>query len=389
MPGGHPMTRAVLVLVALVLCGVVAWRIYDNTNAARMERHGNSGPVTVDVVAVTKQSVPVVLQLTGHAETEHSVAVRAQVSGVLQKVLFQEGDEVAAGQLLFVIDPEPYAIQVAQSEGQVKQDEARLEADLANAHRVTGLTRGGFVSDQDVENAKAKVKEDKAAIATDKAKLAEARMQLGYTRIAAPISGRTGAIAFKAGNLVQAAEQTPLVTINQIAPILVRFDVPQSRLSEVQQYDRAGSIVVSAVESDGAPIENDGKLVFIDNGVNQASGTVTLKARFPNEAHQIWPGQLMAVNLTLTTEQGVTVVPGIAVQPGQKGSYVYTVQDGRIHVRNVTVQREYRGMAIIEGGVETGDLVVVRVPRNIKEGLAVAPNVIDMQKAVVTADDAP
>ena len=376
------MTRAVLVLVALVLCGVVAWRIYDNTNAARMERHGNSGPVTVDVVAVTKQSVPVVLQLTGHAETEHSVAVRAQVSGVLQKVLFQEGDEVAAGQLLFVIDPEPYAIQVAQSEGQVKQDEARLEADLANAHRVTGLTRGGFVSDQDVENAK-------AAIATDKAKLAEARMQLGYTRIAAPISGRTGAIAFKAGNLVQAAEQTPLVTINQIAPILVRFDVPQSRLSEVQQYDRAGSIVVSAVESDGAPIENDGKLVFIDNGVNQASGTVTLKARFPNEAHQIWPGQLMAVNLTLTTEQGVTVVPGIAVQPGQKGSYVYTVQDGRIHVRNVTVQREYRGMAIIEGGVETGDLVVVRVPRNIKEGLAVAPNVIDMQKAVVTADDAP
>lgn len=383
------MMRAVLVLVGLVLGGVVAWRIYDNTHAARMERHGDRGVLTVDVVAVAKQSVPVVMQLTGHAETEHSVAVRARVSGVLQKVLFQEGDEVAAGQLLFVIDPEPYAIQVAQSEGQVKQDEARLEADQANANRVTGLTQGGYVSEQDVENAKAKVKEDKAAIAVDKAKLAEARMQLGYTRITAPIAGKTGAIAFRTGNLVQAAEQTPLVTINQIAPILVRFDVPQSRLSEVQQFDRAGSIVVSALESNGTPIESDGKLVFIDNSVNKASGTVSLKARFPNGTHKIWPGQLMAVNLTLTTEHDVKVVPGIAVQPGQNGSYVYALQDGRVHVRNVTVQREYRGLAIIEGGVETGDLVIVRVPRNIKEGLAVAPNVIDMQKAVVTADDTP
>lgn len=379
------MTRIAIAIFVLALVGVVGWRVYDNTHPD--PRHGRGGGViTVDAVKVETRSVPVVLQLTGHAQTEHSVAVRARVGGMLNRVLIQEGDEVRAGQLLFVIDPEPYRIQVAQFEGQVHQDEARLEADLANAKRVSGLTGGGFVSAQDVENAQAKVKEDKAAIATDRAKLAEARMQLGYTKIRAPISGKTGAIAYKTGNLVQAGDTTPLVTINQIAPILVRFDVPQSRLPDVQRYDRNGSIVVSALQANGTPIEDDGKLVFIDNGVNQASGTVSLKARFPNTGHRIWPGQLMMVNLTLTTEHNVMVVPTIAVQPGQRGNYVYAVQNGKVEVRDVKVQREYQGMSIIEGSIKPGDLVVVRVPRSITDGIAAKANVITFSRAIAVMD---
>lgn len=380
------MMRISIAAIVVALVGLAGWRIYHNTHPDPMGAHRRHEAMSVDVVKVQQKSVPVVLQLTGHAETEHSVAVRAQVGGVLNKVLFQEGDQVKTGQLLFVIDPEPYRIQVAQSEGQVKQDEAKLEADEANATRITGLTHGGFVSAQDVENARAQVKIDRAAIATDKAKLAEARMQLGYTEIRAPISGKTGAIAFKSGNLIQVSDTTPLVTINQLSPILVQFDVPQSQLPAVRRYAHEGSVVVSAVRSDGTPIEDDGKLVFIDNGVNQASGTVSLKARFPNEGHRIWPGQLMAVDLTLTTEHNVSVVPSIAVQPGQQGSYVYAVENGKVAVRNVRVQREYQGLSIIEGDVAPGDLVVVRVPRSIKDGITVTPRVISLQQAVVAAD---
>lgn len=381
------MTRISIAIIVLALAGLAGWRIYDNTHPDAMRDPHRHDTTSVDVVAVAQKSVPVVLRLTGHAQTEHSVAVRARVGGVLEKVLFHEGDEVARNQLLFVIDPAPYRIQVAQSEGQVKQDEAKLEADEANDKRLGGLTHGGFVSAQDVENARAQVKEDRAAIATDKAKLAEARIQLGYTRIRAPIGGKTGAIAFKSGNLIQVSDATPLVTINQLSPILVQFDVPQSQLPAVRRYYRDGAMTVTALQADGTPIERDGKLVFIDNGVNQSSGTVSLKARFPNPRHQIWPGQLMMVDLTLTTEHNVNVVPTIAVQPGQQGSYVYAVQHGKVRVRNVTVRREYRGMSIITGDLHPGDLVVVRVPRSIRDGISVSPNVISLKQAMVTADN--
>ncbi|HKI75074.1 MAG TPA: efflux RND transporter periplasmic adaptor subunit, partial [Pseudomonadales bacterium] len=352
-------TRIFVVIVAIALVGVIGWRVYSNTrDLGGRHGEGQEGPVVVDTVRIVRQDVPVVLQATGHAQTEHSVAVRAQVGGVLKKILFNEGDEVKAGQLLFVIDPESYQIQVAQMEGQVKQDEAKLGADTANVKRMSTLTGDSYVSAQDFENAQAQVKVDKAAIDTDKARLEQARMELGYTRIRAPIDGKTGSLAFKSGNLVQVNAAAPLVTINQIAPVLVQFDVPQSQLPNVLRYSRNGDIKVTAVGPDGRAIEDDGDLIFIDNGINAASGTVSLKARFPNAEEKIWPGQLMTVKLTLTTEHDATVVPTIAVQPGQGSSYVYTVAQGKIGVRNVQVQREYQGLSIIGNALKPGELVV-------------------------------
>lgn len=377
------MTRVLIAVILIALSGAIGWRVYNNLYPDPQFGQHPGDDVTVDVVKVTRQSVPLVLRLTGYAETEHSVAVRAQVGGVLKQVRFHEGDQVKAGQLLFVVDPQPYKILVAQAEGQVRQAEAKLEADRANAKRLKGLTGGGYVSAQDYENAAAQVKEDEAAIATSKAKLAEAQLQLDYTRIRAPIDGKSGALAYKSGNLVQTSAATPLVTINQISPILVRFDVPQSQLPAVQRYAGDGTIVVSAVQSDGTPIEADGRLVFIDNSVNQASGTVSLKARFPNVGHRIWPGQLMTVDLALTTQHDVLVVPTIAVQPGQKGNYVYTVHNDKIAVRSVDVEREYQGTSIVQGDIKPGELVVVRVPRTLKDGIAAKAHIVDMNQAIV------
>lgn len=375
--------RYLLAAAAVVVAGIIAWRVQAVRAPARDPAHLQHAPaLTVEAVKTGRQAVPLVFQANGRAQTRHSVTVRAQVGGVVKKVLFQEGDEVKAGQLLFVIDPEPYQIQVAQSAGKVKQDQAKLQADSASAERMSKLVGQSYVSAQDYENAKAQVKQDQAVLATDQALLEQARMQLGYTKIRAPISGRTGEIAYKAGNLIEANGTTALVTINQIAPILVQFDLPQSQLPALLRYRDSGTLGVSVSDAAGATIESDGKLVFLDNTVNTTTGTLSLKARFDNGKRALWPGELVTVNLTLTVQQNAMVVPTVAVQPGQNGDYVYTIEDGRVGVHNVAVLREYQGLAIIGKGLAPGDTVVVRVPRDLHEGLPVKAHLMTLEQAV-------
>ncbi|HET7371252.1 MAG TPA: efflux RND transporter periplasmic adaptor subunit [Gammaproteobacteria bacterium] len=373
--------------LGLAVAGLIAWRIYANAAPpATPTRGGPMSSMTVDTISVVQQAVPLIFQANGRAQTRHSVTVRARVGGILQDVLFHEGDRVKAGQLLFVIDPEPYRIEVAQAEAQVQQDKAKLAADQASAERMGKLIGNSYVSEQDYENAKALVKQDKATLAADQAALAQAKMQLGYTKINAPISGKTGSITYKAGNLIDANGATALVTINQIAPIEVQFDLPQSQLPALMRYRDNGELDVSVADASGATIASDGKLVFIDNTVNQNTGTLSLKALFPNGQRAIWPGELVTVNLTLAVDDNATVVPMIAVQPGQEGSYVYTVENGKVAVRNVNVERQYQGLAVISDGLSTGDVVVVRVPRQLREGLPVKVHEITLADAVPELD---
>lgn len=349
-------------------------------------RAANMPAMTVDTISVTQQAVPLIFQANGRAQTRHSVTVRARVGGILQKVLFREGDRVEAGQLLFVIDPEPYRIQVAQAEAKVQQDQAKLAADQATVDRMSKLIGNSYISEQDYENAKALVKQDKATLAADQAMLDQAKMQLGYTRINAPIGGKTGAITYKAGNLIDANGTTALVTINQISPIEVQFDLPQAQLPALMRYRNNSQLDVSVADASGATIASDGKLVFINNTVNENTGTLSLKALFPNGEHAIWPGELVTVNLTLTVEDNAMVVPMVAVQPGQHGSYVYTVENGKVAVRNVGVERQYQGLAVITEGLKAGDTVIVRVPRQLHEGLPVKVHEITLADAVPELD---
>lgn len=381
--------RYLIGAAAVVVAAVVAWRVdvASGRDAPGADfRHGGY-TMTVDAIKASREAVPLVFQASGRAQTRHSVTVRAQVGGVLKKVLFHEGDRVKAGQLLFVIDQEPYRIKVEQSEGKVKQDQAKLAADQANAQRMAKLIGKKYVSAQDYENAKALVKQDEATLTTDQAALDDARMQLGYTEIRAPISGKTGEITYKAGNLIDANGATALVTINQIMPILVQFDLPQSQLPTLLRYRDNGGMKVTIADANGNTIADDGKLVFLDNAVNQGTGTLSVKALFPNKDRAVWPGELTTVILTLTVQKDALVVPTVAVQPGQNGSYVFTVEDGKVKVHNVEVAREYKGMAIIDKGIQAGDTVVVRVPRELHEGLPVKTHIMTLNQAIPEVED--
>lgn len=367
--------RWILLGAILAVIGVLAWRISGLMSPARHHpRMADS--MEVDTLRVTRQPVPLVLHAAGTVQTHHSVAVRAQVGGILKQVLFNEGDEVKAGQLLFVIDPKPYEVQVAQAKGKVEQDKAKLASDKANAERSARLVKQGYVSSQDNQNAAALVLQDKGTLATDEAALEQARLQLQYTHIHAPISGRTGALAYKAGNLIQTNDSTPLVTINQISPILVQFDIPQSQITTLQRYRHDPALNIYVRSSDGSLVANNGKLVFIDNTVNQNSGTLTLKAEFRNRSDELWPGELVHVSMQLTVQPNAIVIPDTAVQPGQQGNYVYVVDDGKVKVQDVTVQRQYRSYSVVSQGLDTGDEVVVHIPRDLREGLTVQTHML-------------
>ncbi|MGH8161015.1 MAG: efflux RND transporter periplasmic adaptor subunit [Gammaproteobacteria bacterium] len=363
----------IAICVLVVVVGVIVWRVRiiaspaDGHYSARRDAPG----MTVGVVRATHRAVPLVIKAAGTVQTLHTVAVKAQVGGTLEKVLFNEGDEVKTGQLLFEIDPEPFKIAVAQNEGQLEQDQAKLASDTANAQRMSKLIGKGFVSEQDYQNAQALVGQDNGLIAVDKAKLAAAKLQLAYTKIYAPISGKTGRIALKAGNLVEANGTTPLVTINQIEPIQVQFDIAQSSIGQLFAHRNNPAMKVAVLGPAHRLQANNGKVVFIDNTINQQAGTLAVAAQFPNAGHNLWPGELVTVELTLGVDENALTIPAIAVQPGQNGNYVYTVSDGHVLVKNVKVAREYAGYAVIDGGLAAGDIVVAQVPRQLHEGLAV------------------
>ncbi|MGH8128106.1 MAG: efflux RND transporter periplasmic adaptor subunit [Gammaproteobacteria bacterium] len=370
-----PVRWIVLAAVVVVL-GLVAWRVTGLLGGAGNNHDRSTNVMEVDAVRVSRQSVPLVLHAAGTVQTFHSVAVRPQVGGVLQKVLFNEGDEVKAGQLLFVIDPRPYQVQVAEAQGQLEQDKAKLNSDRTNAERSARLVKQGYVSGQDNQNAQALVEQDTGKLAADQAALDNAELQLGYTKIRAPISGKTGALAYKSGNLLQANDTTALVTINQIAPIQVQFQIPQSQIALLQRYRQDPALNVFVNSPNGSLVANNGKLAFIDNSINPDSGTLTLKANFSNKQHQLLPGELVHVGLQLTVQPNLVVIPTTAVQPGQQGNYVYLIKNDKVTVRNVKVLRQYGDYAVIGEGLNDDDEVVVRIPRDLHEGLAAHANLM-------------
>ena len=276
------------------------------------------------------------------------------MSGQLQKVFFTEGDEVKKGQKLFLIDPSQYqtAMVAARAEFEYAQEQAKRLAPLAGKE---------FVTTQEYENARAAV--DQAG-----AKLQQAKINLAYTDIRAPISGRTGSLGVKPGNLVAPGDSTPMVTINQMQPILVQYSIPQQSLGELRRYQAKGSIRIFITHENGSGDLGEGELVFVDNSVNTDTGTVLLKARVPNAHEQLWPGQYVGVRTRLTLQPDAVTLPQTAVQTGQKGNFVYVIEDDKAAVRAVQVDRQVGELAVIASGLKGGETVVTRVPRNLRPG---------------------
>jgi multidrug efflux system membrane fusion protein len=327
-------------------------------------------PATVFVTSVQRRDVPVILQATGTVEPIQTAAVAAQVDGILEKVTFREGDEVSAGQMLFQIDPRPYQAALAQAEGALARDVAQEANAEQDRKRFEDLAAKEYVTPQQLDQARATVAALAATIRADSGTVSRARLDLDRAQVRAPITGRAGALLMRVGNLVRAAGGEPLVVINQMAPILVRFPIPATELPGVRQAGQGLSVQATPVGDSAAAAT--GSLVFVDNAVDSLTGTVLLKASFANEDRRLWPGALVRVALRVTTQKDALVVPVSAVLTGQQGSSVFIVGDsGRVKLRKVTVARTTDSLAILSSGVNAGDQVVTQGQVRVTDGARV------------------
>lgn len=324
-------------------------------------------PVPVTVAVAERRMVPFELPATGSVEPIQTVAVQAQVSGVLQRVAFREGQEVKRGQVLFELDPRPYRAALEQALAVLERDRAQSANAAQEAKRYQALVEKEYVTLQQYEQVRTSAAASQATLAGSQAAVDQARLNLQYATIRAPISGRTGSLLIREGNLVRAGSAEPLVKINQLRPILVRFAVPATNLPLIQAH--LGKKLVVRAEPSGGRDPSEGTLTFVDNAVDTSTGTILLKGRFPNDDGSLWPGGFVNVRLELFVEPDALVIPAASVVAGQQGSFVFVIQpDSSASTKAVTVSRTAGDFAVITGDVQPGDRVVVDGQLRLRQG---------------------
>jgi multidrug efflux system membrane fusion protein len=336
-------------------------------------RGGGSGegPVPVLVAQAALADIPVYLDGVGTVRALNTVTVRPQVDGKLIKVGFKEGQDVERGFVLAEIDPTTYQAQLDQATAKKAQDQAMLanaKIDLERYERLAASTAG---SRQQADTQKATVAQLDAQVRLDQAAIDNAQAYLSYTKIIAPLSGRTGIRQVDEGNIVHASDATGIVVITQVRPISVFFSLPQQNLPRINAAFAKTPLAVEAIGGDDRSVLDRGTLQVVDNQVDQATGTVKLKAEFPNTNLQLWPGQFVNVRLLIETLPQVVVVPTAAVQRGPSGTFVYVVQDDVAAMRPVTVSNQDETRSVITAGLKPGDPVVTTGFARITDGGAV------------------
>jgi membrane fusion protein, multidrug efflux system len=315
-------------------------------------------PVPVTLGESSTKTVPVLIQVIGNGEAYNTVNVKAQVDGLLQQANFRQGDDVQQGQVLFAIDSRPFQAALDQAEANLARDQANLRNAQGQYERNSELFKQGIISKDQNETFRTTAAADEAVVKADQAAIENARIQLGYCTIRSPISGRTGSLSIQVGNLVK-NNDAALVTINQISPLYVDFSVPEQYLSEIKRHAAEGTMKVEAVVPDDPSHPEWGELSFINNMVDTTTGTVLMKATFPNPAKRLWPGQFVNVTLTLDSIKNAVVVPSQAVQTGQQGKYIFVVkQDKSVEIRPVVAGVTYGGDTVIDKGIAPRETVV-------------------------------
>jgi multidrug efflux system membrane fusion protein len=357
--------------------------------------------VPVAVSPAEQKPMPVQVQAIGSAEANMVVSVKAQVGGELVRVHFKEGQDVKKGDLLFTIDRRPFQAALEQTqatmaqhqaamrqaEANLSRDQAQLENARVEEERYRRLVAGGFVAREQydqfltgLKTAQATIEADQAAVATaraliqaDEAMVQTARLNLAYTEIRSPIDGRTGSLMLHEGNVVRSGgtADSTLLVINQVQPIYVSFTVPQQQLPAIKTYMQAGTLAVEAVPTGEQKAER-GVVTFVDNAIDAATGTVRLKATFPNAEKRLWPGQFANVALTLTVDPEAIVVPSQAVQTGPQGQYVFVIKpDSTAETRRVVVKRTQGSDTVIASGLKPGENVVIDGQPRLQQGTKV------------------
>jgi membrane fusion protein, multidrug efflux system len=357
----NPRRRSTLGI--LLASGLVFMPSCSNNTAASKPEAAQAAmpqapPVPVIVGEASLKTVPIQVRVIGIGEAFSTVNVKSQVEGRVESVHFQEGQDTKKGDLLFSIDSRPFEAAIRQAEANLARDQALLNNAKAQAQRYDALFKSGIVSkdqyDQFNTNAaalEATVKADLAAIESDK-------IQLGYCSIYAPLDGRTGKLMIHPGNTVKADDAT-LVVINQISPIYVDFSVPEHHLTQIKKYQAQGNLPVEALVPQEENLPEKGKVTFVDNTVDNTTGTILLKGTFPNHDKRLWPGQFVNIVLTLTAMHDAVVVPSAAVQTGQEGQFVFVVKgDNSVEIRPVVPGTVLGGDEVIEKGIQSGERVV-------------------------------
>jgi len=339
-------------------------------------------PVTVAVVA--RGEAPYALTANGTVEPRQTARVTAQVSGIVTSVEFQEGDEVRQGQVLFRVDSRPYAAALAQAQAALARDQAQAAGARRDAERYQELAKEDYVTKSQAEGQVTNAAALSANVAADRAAIDKARFDLENTVIRAPIGGRTGTLLVRKGNVVQASPAMPLVVINQITPILVRFTVPAAVFPDVQRFNRKRALSVTVTSADRGDTAR-GTLTFVDNAVDTTTGTVVLKAEFPNANGTLWPGEFVNAVLLLDVQQNALLVPARAVQTGQQGTYVYVVQaDSTAATRPVSLGRTLGDVVVVQNGLQEGERVVLDGQSRLGAGARVT--ITPDQRAPPTSD---
>jgi len=351
-----------LVLGSLITTATLAAGC-SGSEASPQQQSGGGGAqapaVPVTVAPVVQKPMPLQISVIGAAEAYSTVAVHAQITGELMSVNFNEGDDVKMGQVLFTLDRRPLEAALQQAEANLARDVAQAANARAQAVRYQDLAERGIATREQVGTMTTNAAALEATVGADRAAVENAEVQLQYATITTPISGRTGALMVHAGNLVRANDQAPLVIINQVAPIYVSFGIPESQLPDFKRYLAQRSLHVEARPPNETGPASTGRISFVDNAVDQTTGTIKIKGSFPNDDRRLWPGQFVNIVVTLTTDSAAVVVPTVAVQAGQQGQYVFVVKpDETVELRAVTVARTSGAETIIKDGLKRGEIVI-------------------------------
>ena len=331
--------------------------------------------VSVAIAPVQSQDVPVYLSGLGAVTAFNTANIKSRIDGQIMQVNFKEGQTVKAGELLIVIDPRPYEVQLAQMQAQLFRDQALLSDARLNLERYTSLIPSGSIAQQQVDTQKSLVDQLEGTVRTDQAQIDTAKLQIVYCHITAPFNGRVGLRQVDPGNIIHASDTNPMLVLTQLQPIAVIFTLPEDVLQNVSQHMKTATLEVDAFSRDDQTKLATGKLQTIDNQIDQTTGTAKLKAVFDNTDNQLWPNQFVNANLLLETRKNSTVVPTAAILRGPQGTFVYAVKADKttVEARPVTISLTQGNTTAVSSGLTPGDMVVTDGQDKLQNGSRIEP----------------
>ncbi len=351
-----PIARAWLAGPVLALSIITGC---SDNGAAQQAKTKTAAAVPVTTAPVVRKTMPVKLQAIGNVEPSTTVVVKSRMDGQITAVHLQDGSDVTKGQLLFELDARALEATLRQMQAAVQRDRALVANNEGKEKRYAELLQQGFISPDAYNQIKTDLEAARATAGANEAAMESARVQLSYTRIVSPITGRAGKVMIQLGNVVKANDTLPLVTLNAVAPIYVSFAVPEQNLPMIRAFLAKGALAVRATPTGETHAESQGQLTFIDNAVDQQTGTIRLRATFANRDNVLWPGQFANVTVTLDQQDNAIVIPADALQTGPKGPFVYVIKpDSSAEMRTVKVDRTDGADAVIAEGLKDGEMVV-------------------------------